>query len=878
MRLVDPGKVILIGLFINACNVSVRGEQGQSTAAPGDVDTRVNTIFSQLAPDAKLSYIGGTGFFDLKPVPPVPDFPGNLNPQIYQTDAGLGVRRNSPGVRFPSGLTLAATWNPNLAREQGAAMGQDTRARGYFAIEGPGMDVYRVPLGGRNFEYLTGEDPFLGSELAVQEVLGIQSQGAWACAKHYVCNDEEENRTEVNIRVDERTLREIYLPPFEASVKAGHVATVMGAYDKVNGDWCCENSFLLQKVLKGDWGFTGILVSDYEAIHNGVRAALNGCDVDLPAGKHMNPATLGPVISAGLLPVSTIDDKVRRILRGVISFGFLDRQQLDPAVPLDNPYSERVALEIAREGIVLLKNRVDLLPFGPGVRSIAVLGARALGAPPTGFGSSYVTPISWVSELDGIRSAAAPGTRVDYIPACTPRPEDSAWEHIDEHGEIAGGLKGEYFANNYLSGQPAATRIDLHLNLEWTTGITPETASVATGQVPPQIPSTSQATFSARWSGQIRPQIPGAHVFKVRGDGGLRLSVEGRVLIDNFNNPDLPSIVYGPTPARSARIDLQAGRTYRVVIEYRRVKGFFNSFEQGGLQGIQASWAALQAPPGLEKYDAVVMCLGLGEEYEGEGCDRAFQLPEFEDELIRNLSRVNPHTVVCLHGGGNFDSLPWIDQAGACLHTFYPGQNGGQALAEILFGRVNPSGKLPVTFERRLEDNPAYATFPEQLHGHTAEIAYAEGLYIGYRGYEKRSVTPLFPFGYGLSYTTFDFSGLKVTPAAFDGTAPVTVTFIVKNTGQRAGAEVAQLYVRQNNPPIERPIKELKGFRKVYLDPGQSEQVSLTLDQRSVAYWNTATQQWTALPGSYTVLVGASSQDIRLSGDFSLTRELTAGP
>lgn len=441
-------------------------------------------------------------------------------------------------------------------------------------------------------------------------------------------------------------------------MKAGHVATVMGAYDKVNGDWCCENSFLLQKVLKGDRGFTGILVSDYEAIHNGVRAALNGCDVDLPAGKNMNPATLGPVINAGLLPVSTIDDKVRRILRGVISFGFLDRQQLDPAVPLDNPYSERVALEIAREGIVL--------PFGPGVRSIAVLGARALGAPSTGFGSSYVTPIGWVSELDGIRSTAAPGTRVDYIPACTPRPEDASWEHIDEHGEIAGGFKGEYFARNDLSGAPAATRIDLHLNLEWTTGITPEVASVATGQIPPEIPVTSQATFSARWSGQIRPQISGAHVFKLRGDGGLRLSVEGRVLIDNFNNPELPSVVYGPTLARSARIDLQAGRTYRVVIEYRPVKGFFNSFEQGGLEGIQASWAALQAPPGLEKYDAVVMCLGLGEEYEGEGCDRAFPLPEFEDELIRNLSRVNPHTVVCLHGGRQL-RFPGLDRPGGRL-------------------------------------------------------------------------------------------------------------------------------------------------------------------------------------------------------------------
>ena len=297
----------MTGLFV--CTLSVYGQQ-----AANDVKTRVNTIFKQLTLDQKLSYIGGTGFFDIKPVPEVANFPGVLNPQIYQTDGPLGVRRNSPSVRFPSGLVLAATWNPTLAYEQGVGMGQDTRARGYFAIEGPGMDFYRVPLNGRNFEYMTGEDPYLGSQLAPSEIKGIQSQGVWACAKHLVCNDEEENRTNVHIVVDERTLREIYLPPFEASVKVGHAATVMGAYNaiKVLGlgnaviedDFCSENGFLLKKVLKGDWGFKGILVSDYLAIHNGVLAALNGCDVDLPDGRFMNATTLGPVIGAGLLPVS----------------------------------------------------------------------------------------------------------------------------------------------------------------------------------------------------------------------------------------------------------------------------------------------------------------------------------------------------------------------------------------------------------------------------------------------------------------------------------------------------------------------------------------------------------------------------------------------
>jgi beta-glucosidase len=344
----------------------------------------------------------------------------------------------------------------------------------------------------------------------------------------------------------------------------------------------------------------------------------------------------------------------------------------------------------------------------------------------------------------------------------------------------------------------------------------------------------------------------------------------------------LPPLGFGPTVAFSAKIFAAAGQVYTVELDYHRVQGFFGStFVKpgggvGGLLGVQLSWASLQPPPNFAKYDAVVVCVGTNNQYDGEGYDRPFQLPEFQDELIQNVSRVNPRTIVVTHGGGSFDVQPWINQVRGLLQAWYPGQNGGQALAEILFGTVNPSGKLPITWEKRIEDNPASATFPMPLNQHPTEIKYSDGIFVGYRGYENNGIQ--YPFGFGLSYTTFGYSDLKIAPPQLNGNNHVKVTFTVTNTGNLAGAEIAELYVGQQNPPIARPIKELKGFQKVFLQPGASQRVTLELDQRSVAYFNTTIHQWDGLPGTYNVLVGASSQDIRLSGQFSVKSEFTFQP
>jgi beta-glucosidase len=476
---------------------------------------------------------------------------------------------------------------------------------------------------------------------------------------------------------------------------------------------------------------------------------------------------------------------------------------------------------------------------------------------------------------------------VDFIDGLTLNPQKSIWQSVGPSGQVQPGLVGEYFSSNDLSGVPVMTRVDQEINFDWT----------QTGSIPAAIPQSSQATFSARWTGQIVPTLSGDYVFKARGDGGFRVIVNGQKIIDLFNSPPLPSPsdLIGPTLPSSGKISLVAGQVYTVELDYRRVGGFFSIF--GGLLGVQLSWAALEPPPNFASYDAVIICGGISSEYEGEGIDRPFQLPEFQDDLIQNVSAVNPRTVVVLHGGGSFSVQNWVGQVGGLLHAWYPGQNGGIALGEILFGKINPSAKLPITWEKRIEDNPAFASFPMPLNGNAAEIKYSEGVFVGYRGYEQNGIQPQFPFGFGLSYTTFAYSDLDIEPtgkendhreeslsqAVFekhegDNNKIVNVSFAVTNTGSVAGAEVAELYVGEQNPRVPRPVKELKGFKKVFLQPGESRRVTLELDQRSFAYFNTNAEKWDAQPDTYNILVGASSRDIRLKGQFKLKAELTSKP
>ncbi len=831
------------------------------------VEARVNAILNQMTLAEKLSYIAGVGpsaspgVFDIIPI-------AHLGlPEIYGGDGTIGIvgQGTPPGTRYPAGPLLASTWNPDRAHEEGVAQGREARARGLHEILGPGVDFYRTSLGGRSFEYMTGEDPFIGASMLSAEVNGMQSQQVMSTTKHYACNDQEINRLSINVVVDERTLREIYLPPYEGGVKLGNSAAVMGAFNKVNGDYACESLFLDTDVLKRDWGFKGFIESDYAAIHDGVPAALAGMDLDMPGGTlaEMTSANLLPAIQSGQLSVTdNLDDKVRRILREIISFGFLDRPQLDSSIPIEDPRSKQTAIDVAREGIVLLRNQSSLLPLNKNAISrIAVIGINAQGEPPGGAGSAEVpASTDFTSEIGGIQTQAGNGVQVDYISACVPDPSSAVWST----GNSVTGLTGQYFNSTDLSGSPVLTRVDSELDF----------ASFDNTNVP----VTDPTNFSAIWTGSIRPTISGDQVFKVTSGGLVRLYVNNQLLIDNFSNTTTPPV------AISGKIALQAGVVYSVRLEMRMIPDTFTG--PGGLSGLRVSWASLQPPATLAGYNAVVLSVGANEDYESEGHDRSFSLPEFQDELIQNASKINPKTIVVLHGGGGFNVQAWIDQVPALLHAWFPGQYGGQALGEILFGTVNPSGKLPITMEKQVQDNPAYAGFPTNPNATT--ITYSEGLFVGYRGYEKDQIQPQFPFGFGLSYAKFQYSGLDISPSTLkqhgrgDGESGqdfhvwngnekdgiVRVSFRVTNTGKCAGAEVAELYVAPVNPPVVRPIKELKGFKKVYLQPGESKTVSINLDRRSLAYYDVSAHAWDVAPGVYNILVGSSSQDIALKASL----------
>jgi beta-glucosidase len=836
--------IALLGCFGFAASHAIAQAPAPDSSA---IDAKAQALLAKLTLEQKIQLIGGVDSMFTNAIPSI-----NL-PRFKMSDASVGVRTWGPTTAYAGGVALAATWDRDFARELGQSLGKDARARGVNFLLGPGVNIARSPVNGRNFEYLS-EDPYLNGAIVVPYIEGVQSQGVIATVKHYALNNQEYNRHNVDVEADERTIREIYLPAFEAAVTRGHVDSVMDSYNLINGSHATQNDFLNLKVLKGDWGFKGVLMSDWDATYDGVAAANNGLDLEMPSPRFMNAKTLLSAVKDGTVKESTIDDKVLRLFRVALRYGFLDRPQFDPSNSTYSSADRPVALRGALESITLLKNENNTLPLTPGkLKTIAVIGPDAWPAVTGGGGSSEAQAFDPVSIVTGISNLAGPNTRILYTRGL-PEMNDFLWQtHWD------GAIKQATYPSKDFTGT-AETATSTNLNnykQEWWG---PE------DKTPRSIRYT--ASYKAAKAGKylVLAAAAGSDLYKV--------SVDGKQIIEQ-------SQVEGQHP-ESASIDLAAGQTITVVADY--LPGFV-----GNRFGLGIANEADMISEEVKRYasiaDAVVVAVGFNDSTESEGLDRTFTLPWGQDALIETSAAANPHTVVTLLGGGGMDTRRWLDKVPALLHAWYPGQEGGTAVAEVLFGKHNPEGKLPVSFDRSWEENPSYPYYypikgaDTKLHvlenDHPPvdyvipHVKYDDKLMVGYRYWTTTGKHPLFPFGFGLSYTTFSFSKLNVPATGASGSV-VSVSFDVTNTGKVAGAEVAQLYVNDPSAKAKRPERELNGFEKVRLAPGETKHVTLSLDARAFSYWDESAHKWVIDPGKFVILVGDSSENTPLHAELNL--------
>lgn len=717
--------LLLCACLLSACQV--------------DMDTQIQELTEQMTLEEKVGMLHGQTMFTSSGVERL-----NIAPIKY-ADGPFGIREEleprswaplhlttDSATFFPTGSALAATWSEDMARLYGKGMAEEARTRGKDMILGPAINIQRIPTGGRTYEYLS-EDPFLSARLAVGYVHGVQENGAAACIKHYALNNQENNRGMVDVQVSERAMREIYLPPFQAAVEEAGAWGVMAAYNKVDGSWCAENEMLLNKILREEWGFRGMVISDWGGTHSTVKSALAGLDVEMPGDRFFGQALLDSV-RIGAVPEDVINQKVANILRVRLNIDPVEETSHEQ--PVSTPEHGRMVYEIASKSIVLLKNEGSLLPLDLEKHpKIAVIGDNAI--------QKHAT------------------------------------------GGIGAGVKARY-------------------------EVTPLEA------LQEKIGDKASLVFAQGYKGFSRKDRERGGIL-----GGVMLTGTGGML--------------SGSAAAGAKLD----------------------------ETLLAE--ALEAASGA---DLVLFFAGNNREVETEGADRMnIILPSLQDELMKKIAEVNPRIVTVVVTGAPVDLTTVADCSPAMLVSWFNGSEGGNALADVLLGNVVPSGKLPFTFPVRLEDSPAYAlkTYPN-----FDKAPYTEDIYVGYRWFDAQNIKPLYPFGHGLSYTTFAYASMETGKDIYDTDEVIKVTFQLENTGNYTAEEVVQLYVHRPDPKVEWPEKELKAFKRVSLDPGKSTKVTLEIPAEALRYWNETTDEWVSDPGKIEFLLGTSSRDIKLRKTISI--------
>ncbi|MFJ8043497.1 glycoside hydrolase family 3 C-terminal domain-containing protein [Kitasatospora sp. NPDC096147] len=772
---------------------------------------------------------------------------------VVTSDGPVGVRgerwdESDTALLLPSASCLAASWDEELVAELGGLLAAEATRKGVHLLLAPTLNLHRSPLGGRHFECFS-EDPLLTGRIGAAYVRGVQAGGVAATAKHYVANDSETERLTLDARVDERTLREVYLAPFEAAVRAG-VWAVMSAYNRVNGTPMSESP-LLTEPLKGEWGFDGLVVSDWGAVRSTEGPGGAGLDLAMPGPNEHWGERLVAAVEAGLIPEAAIDDKVRRYLRLAHRVGAFDPPTGTPPAPTPtDPATLALLRRAASAGAVLLRNEGGLLPLDPArLRRIAVLGPNAATARAQGGGSAAVFPVATVSPLDGLRAALPPGVELLHLPGARtgtrPTPVEAADCRDPRSGEP--GLLVRYLdadgrelhSERRLSGRVLEPSVSTDLTAARTV----------------EIGTVFRATVTGRW------------LLGVIGLGQVLLRADGRTLIEEYVTPesDDPTYLHVSPSYRQAELELTAGQEVtllaRRTVEAAHGRAFSLAADPPGGSAEAAVAAAVEL---ARSADAVVVVVGTTEEYESEGFDRpSLRLPGDQDALVAAVAAANPATAVVVNSGGPV-LLPWREQVRAVLLGWFPGQEGGHALADVLLGRAEPGGRLPTTWPGTEADVPVLDTRPVD-----GVLTYGEGLDVGHRGWLRAGAEPAYWFGHGLGYGRWAYASLRLPQTVAPGEA-FTAWVTVRNTGTRVSREVVQLYLSRADSALPRPVRWLAGFAAVTAAPGEQVEVPVRVEARAVQHWSVSACAWATEPGTFTALAGASAGALPLSGDLTV--------
>ncbi|HUP84598.1 MAG TPA: glycoside hydrolase family 3 C-terminal domain-containing protein [Acidimicrobiales bacterium] len=793
----------------------------------------VEELVASLTTDEKVSLLAGTDWWHTAAVDRVGI------PPLKMSDGPAGVRGahvsgGPASASFPCGTALGATWDVDLLRRVGVALAAELASKGAHLILAPTVNLHRTPLAGRNFECYS-EDPYLTARLAVAYIEGVQSAGVGATVKHFVANDSEYERMTISSEVPERALRELYLLPFEAAVREAGTWAIMSAYNKVGGTWCSENPQLLTTILRDEWGFDGLVVSDWFGTHSTVDAAVAGLDLEMPGPSLHRGAKLAEAVASGEVPADVLDERVRRVLQLASRTGVLAGTASDPTVERhdDDPATVALLREAAASSIVLLKNEGGLLPLAvDSLSSVAVIGPTAANASTQGGGSAQVLSPYEVSPLEGLRWALGERVNVTFEPGAT---ITRGAARIDPTRLGGGGFLVEYFAGGDARGEPVRSEVTRRSWFRWDR------------QFEPAGPGS---TWSFRATATYTAAFDGEHAFSVRSASRVRLWVGDAVHVDGWAADDGRRTLGG-------RVSLAVGETVELRLEYTPVDDDL-TLDFRVLEPIPSDLAD-RAVAAAASADVVVVVVGLDSTWETEGRDRAgLLLSGGQAALVERVAAANPRTVVVVNTGAPVE-MDWVDKVPAVVQLWYPGQEGGNALADVLTGAVNPGGKLPTTFPRQLSDIPAMLNYP----GERGQVHYGEGLFIGYRAFDRMGVAPRFGFGHGLSYTSFSYGPVVLSSPSTGAGGAVTVEVEVTNTGSVAGVEVVQLYVCDPEATVIRPDKELKGFARLSLAAGATGTATFVLDDRSLAFWDPAAHGWVVEPGRFEVLVAASATDVR---------------